>query len=149
MSLPDRLRPFVGRMREWVGDRRRSPRSKASLPFRASSDPAGGPGWSASGRTHDVSASGLGLLFLAPEFGGEQRPAGGGAFLLTLEIGGREMRLVATPARLAPAPAAGGEKSDVHLVGARIDIIDEEDRLLLENFIKSRRFPARDVAPLL
>ena len=140
MSLPDRLRPFVGRMREWVGDRRRSPRSKASLPFRASSDPAGGIGWS---------ASGLGLLFLAPEFGGEQRPAGGGAFLLTLEIGGREMRLVATPARLAPAPAAGGEKSEVHLVGARIDIIDEEDRLLLENFIKSRRFPARDVAPLL
>ena len=148
MSLPDKLRPLVGRVREWVGDRRRSPRCKASLPFRASSDPAGGTGWSAAGHTHDVSATGLGMLLPAPEPGGEQQPAVG-AILLTLKIGRREMRLVATPARLDPAPAAGGENSGVRLVGARIDRMDEQDRLLLENYVRARRFPARDVAPLL
>src|SRR5215213_4182793 len=110
MPLPDKLRPLVGRVRELVGDRRRSPRCKVSLPFRASSDPAGGAGWSAAGHTHDVSATGLGMLLPAPEPGGEQPPAGG-AFLLTLQIGRREMRLVATPARLAPAPAGGKEHS--------------------------------------
>ena len=149
MLLPDKLRPLVSRVREWVGDRRRSPRSKASLPFRASSDTAGSTGWSAAGHTHDVSATGLGMLFPAPEPGGEQYPAGSSTFLLTLKIGRREMRLVATPARLDPAPAAGGEKSGVRLVGARIDTMDEQDRVLLENYIKARRFPARDVAPLL
>ena len=148
MSLPDKLRPLVGRVRGWVGDRRRSPRSKASLPFRASSDPAGGTGWSAAGHTHDISATGLGMLLPAPEPGAEQQPVGG-TFLLTLKVGRRQMRLVATPARLDPAPAAGGEKSGARLVGVRIDTMDEQDRLFLENYIKARRFPARDVAPLL
>jgi c-di-GMP-binding flagellar brake protein YcgR len=146
MPLPGKLRPLVGRVREWVGDRRGSQRCKACLPFRVSSDPAGGTGWSAAGHTHDISATGLGMLL--PEPGAEQHPAGG-AVLLTLRIGRREMRLVATLSRIAPAPAAGGEKSGARLLGARIDMMDEQDRLLLENYIKARRFPARDVAPFL
>ena len=149
MSLPDKLRPLVSRLREWVGDRRRSVRCKASLPFRASSDSAGGTGWSVVGHTHDVSATGLGMLFPAPEPDGEQRTACGSTFLLTLQIGRREVRLVATPARLAPAPAAGGEKSGARLVGARINMVEEQDRLLLEDYVRARRFPAGDVAPLL
>jgi hypothetical protein len=35
------------------------------------------------------------------------------------------------------------------LVGARIAMMDEADRVLLETYISARRFPARDVAPLL
>ena len=148
MLLPDKLRPLVGRVREWVGDRRGSQRCKASLPFRVSPDPAGGTGWSVAGHTHDISATGLGMLLPVPEPGAEQQPAGG-AVLLILQIGRREMRLVATLARIAPVPAAGGEKSGARLLGARIDMMDEQDRLLLENYIKARRFPARDVAPFL
>jgi hypothetical protein len=87
------------------------------------------------------------MFIPAAEHGGEQ-PLGG-TVLLTLKIGRREMRLVATPARLAPAPAAQGETSGVRFVGAKIDMMDEQDRLLLENYIRARRFPARDVAPLL
>ena len=149
MSLPDKLRPLIGRLREWVGDRRYSVRRKASLPFRATSDSAGGMGWSVVGRTHDVSTTGLGMLFPAPEPGGEQRALSGSTFFLTLQIGRRQVRLVATPTRLAPAPAEGGERSGVRLVGARIDMVEEQDRVLLENYVRSRRFPARDVAPLL
>jgi hypothetical protein len=46
-------------------------------------------------------------------------------------------------------PAAGSEKSVARLVGAKIDMMDEEDWVPPENYIRARRFPARDVEPLL
>jgi PilZ domain-containing protein len=140
-----------GRVRAWFNDRRRDPRYKARLPLSVSL--AGRrPGRGTSpptviGYTHDVSASGLGLILPSLRVGDHDLAEGGHPLNLTLELGRGRIQAQAAAVHslpLGPGPRAG--ESD-YLVGAHLTGISDGDRALLVNYTKRYRFPVSNSAP--
>lgn len=137
--MPERLRRIAGRLREMVADRRRSPRFGARLPVVVSLLEAEGGAEPAnvSGHTRDLSADGLGLVLPNIRVGGRYLVGDSVTLRVTLKLPGGYARLYATPVRYEKLEAEGPERG--FLVGLRLTDNSEQDRALLNDYLKSLR----------
>jgi hypothetical protein len=135
--MPEHLRKIANRLRELVADRRRAPRYRVSLPVsvslldaEASAQPA-----LVQGRTHDVSAEGIGVILPHVRVGDRYLVGDSVTLRVTLKLPEGYARLYGTPVRHEKLDAAGPETG--FLVGIRLTDTDERDRALLLEYINS------------
>jgi hypothetical protein len=135
--MPEHLRKIASRLREFVADRRRSPRYHVTLPVtvslldaEASAEPA-----LVQGHTRDVSADGLGVVLPHIRVGGRYLVGDSVTLRITLKLPDAYARLYGTPVRYEKLEA--GESDKGFTVGIRLTDTDERDQALLINYIKS------------
>ena len=135
--MPEHLRKIASRLREFVADRRRSPRYRVSLPVtvslldaEASAEPA-----LVQGHTRDVSGEGLGVILPNIRVGGRYLVGDSVTLPITLKLPDGYARLYGTPVRYEKLEAADTDKG--FIVGIRFTDTAERDQTLLVNYIKS------------
>jgi hypothetical protein len=135
--MPEHLRKIASRLREFVADRRRSPRYRVSLPItvslldaEASAEPA-----LVQGRTRDVSADGLSIVLPNIRVGGRYLVGDSVTLRITLKLPDSYARLYGMPVRYEKLEADGPDTG--FIVGIRLTDISERDHALLLNYIKS------------
>ena len=135
--MPEHLRKIASRLREFVADRRRSPRYRVSLPVtvslldaEASAEPA-----LVQGHTRDVRGEGLGVILPNIRVGGRYLVGDSVTLRITLKLPDGYARLYGTPVRYEKLEAADTDKG--FIVGIRFTDTAERDQTLLVNYIKS------------
>ena len=134
--MPDRLRYITSRLRDFVGNRRRAPRYRVSLPVYVSlldAAPGAPPQAGVAGQTRDLSDGGLALLLPAVRIGGRYLVGDGAKLRITLDLGGASARLYGEPVRYEPIEGAPPEAR--FLVGVRLD--ETGDRAALSDYLKT------------
>jgi hypothetical protein len=134
--MPERLRFITGRLRDFVGNRRRAPRYNVRLSaYVAVLDAAPGapPSAGLAGHTRDASDGGLALLLPAVRVGGRYLVGEGVKLRITLKLGDASARLYGTPVRYEQLDGAPPEAR--FLVGVRLD--DSGDRAALAEYLKN------------
>ncbi len=135
--MPELIRTIASRLRELVGNRRRSPRRGVRLPvFVSLLDNATGdapPG--VAGHTHDASESGLAVILPAIRVGGRYLAGDGVTLRLTLKLPETSARLYGTPVRYERLDE--GQPDAGFLVGIRLN--DDGDRALFSEYLKGLR----------
>ena len=137
--MPEHLRKIASRLREFVADRRRSPRYRASLPVtvslldaEASAEPA-----LAQGRTRDVSADGLGVILPNIRVGGRYLVGDSVTLRVTLKLPDGYARLYGTPVRYEKLEPGGPDTG--FFIGIRLTETSERDLALLVDYINSMK----------
>ena len=149
--MPELIRSVVSRARNYLKDRRQSPRLRVRLMFTVSlprpqngnglSRPQNGNGLSKpthflTGHTRDVSVHGMALLVSSIHMNGRHLAADGLALDVRLNLGdGHIIRMQVTPERYERLDER--EMGCAYLIGVRIVKVDEDDRQLYENFISN------------
>lgn len=135
--MPEHLRKIASRLREFVADRRRSPRYRVSLPVtvslldaEASAEPA-----LAQGHTRDVSADGLGIVLPNIRVGGRYLVGDSVTLRITLKLPDSYARLYGMPVRYEKLEA--GDPDTGFIVGIHLTETSERDQALLVNYIKT------------
>lgn len=135
--MPEHLRKIASRLREFVADRRRSPRYRVSLPVtvslldaEASAEPA-----LVQGHTRDVSGDGLGIILPHIRVGGRYLVGDSVTLRVTLKLPDGYARLYGTPVRYEKLEAVESDKG--FIVGLRLTDTSERDHELLANYIKT------------
>ena len=134
--MPELLRYITRRLREFVGNRRRAPRHRVTLPAYVSlldAAPGAPPSAGVAGQTCDLSDGGLALRLPAVRVGGRYLVGDGVKLRITLNLGGASARLYGTPVRYEPVEGAPPETR--FLVGVRLD--DTGDRAALAEYLKN------------
>lgn len=127
--MSELLRTFVGRIREFAGDRRHSARRRARLDFTVT--PAvlakvnGLRPSSLHGYTRDISPSGLGLIVPAIRIEDRYLAGGNCRLVLSLELPQETIQMIVTSFRYEPLE---DEEDQGYLIGARITDMSEHDR---------------------
>jgi hypothetical protein len=139
--MPERLRTIASRLRELVGNRRRSPRRRVRLPvFVSLLDPGpGAPPAGVAGHTRDASASGLGVVLPVVRLGGRYLVGDGVTLRLTLKLPATTARLYGTPVRYERLEE-GEDGKDAQppagfLVGIRLN--EDGDRAAFAEYLQS------------
>lgn len=128
--MAELLRRIVVRLREYAGNRRRSPRRKvrlavvvALLDERAVAQPT------LAGHTCDISSTGLGLVLPAVRLGDRYLTGEGQTLRITLQLPDTHVRLYATPVRYERLEGEGEGEHRGYLLGLRLSETDDPDRL--------------------
>jgi hypothetical protein len=136
--MPELLRSIAGRLRQYVADRRRSPRLRVRLDVTvALFDMSAATPWSkpVAGHTRDVSESGVGLVLPAIRIGDRYLVGQDQTLSIILKLPAGNARLYAAPARYERLEA---EQPDTgFFVGVRITSMDEKDRALFNEYLES------------
>ncbi len=135
--MPEHLRKIASRLREFVADRRRSPRHRVSLPVtvslldaEASAEPA-----LAQGHTRDVSGDGLGVILPNIRVGGRYLVGDSVTLRVTLKLPETYARLYGTPVRYEKLEADGPDAG--FFIGIRLTETSGRDHALLVEYINS------------
>jgi hypothetical protein len=126
-------------MRNYVKDRRRSPRVRARLLFTISVRQKTKVTSTIprdrilKGHTRDICATGLGLLLPQVHLDGHHLATEGREMNVVLELPGGPMSLIVEPTRYEYLDES--ELGCSYLIGVKIVGISDEDRLRIENFI--------------
>lgn len=139
-------RSFWGRLREYVGDRRRSPRRGARFAARVPAvvsllEAGAGLGRGASGapsvegETRDLGPSGLTLRVGRVRVGGQYLTDGERHLGVRLELPAGGVSLLARAVRFEHPPGGAGESG--YLLGLRILKVREEDLALFSGFLRT------------
>jgi hypothetical protein len=134
--MPELLRSITSRLRDFVGNRRRAPRHRVTLPaFVAVLDAAQGapPAAGLACQTRDASDGGLALLLPGVRVGGRYLVGEGVKLRITLKLPDASARLYGTPVRYEQLDDAPPDAR--YLVGVRLD--DAGDRAILSEYLKS------------
>jgi len=138
--MAELLRRMAFRLREYVGNRRRSPRYRvrlaavvALLDERAASQPT------VAGHTRDLSESGIGLVLPAVRLGDRYLTVEGLTLRVTLQLPETHVRLYASPVRYERLEEEGGERG--YLLGLRLAEAEDQDR---QKFLEYLKGVARD-----
>jgi hypothetical protein len=137
---------LLGWLREYVGDRRRSPRRGARFAARvpaavnllkagAEFGPAAAGASSVAGETRDVGPTGLTLLVGRVRVGGEYLTDGEHHLGVRLELPAGNVALLARAVRFEQPPEGGGESG--YLLGLRILKVRGEDLALFSGFLRT------------
>jgi hypothetical protein len=139
-------RSYLARLREYVGDRRRSPRRGARFTARAPaavtilgagaeypSAAASGP--SVEGETRDLGLSGLTVRVGRIRAGGQYLTDAELQLGVRLELPAGEVYLLAKAVRFEPAPEEGGGSG--YLLGLRILKVTEDDFALYSGYLRT------------
>ncbi len=142
--MPEHLRKIASRLREFVADRRRSPRYRVSLPVsvslldaEASSEPA-----LVQGRTRDVSADGLGLILPAIRIGDRYLVGEDHTLRINVKLPDAHARLYGVPVRYERLQ--DGEDSNASrgfFVGLRLTETNDPDYALFSEYLKNLKRP--------
>jgi hypothetical protein len=136
--MPERLRAITSLLRQYVADRRRSPRFRVRLEAAVSLfDLRAATPWSKPlvGHTRDISADGLGLVLPAIRSDDRYLVGQDQTLRITLRLPGGSLRIYTTPVRYERLE---GEQADGgFLVGVRINEMDEQDRKLFNEYLLS------------
>lgn len=139
-------RSFLARLREYVGDRRRSPRRgarfAARVPAAVTLIEAGGEYVSGAsrapsvvGETRDLGPAGLTLLVGLVRVGGQYLTDPVHHLGIKLELPAGEVSLLASAVRFEQQPEGGGGSG--YLLGLRILKVREEDLALYSGFLRT------------
>jgi hypothetical protein len=132
--MPELIRSIAGKLRAFVGNRRRAPRFKTRLEVELSlptsgmkkSSQAEGQSLKLAGYTCDISTSGLALIVPAIRIGGNYITEGNRTLEISLKLPNGVVKIYGKPVRYTPldedATATG------HLVGVHIESMSDEDR---------------------
>ncbi|HEY0080195.1 MAG TPA: PilZ domain-containing protein [Pyrinomonadaceae bacterium] len=140
--MPELVRTIANRLREFVGNRRYAPRRRTHLPItvsllekkpNAANSATRQP--SLTGRTHDLSATGLGLILPVIRIGGRYLTGDSQQLHINLELPARPVVLHAIPARYERLETDDSQTG--YFIGARITHIADADRALLLEYIDS------------
>jgi hypothetical protein len=140
------LRSYLARLREYVGDRRRSPRRGARFAARIPAVvtmleagvgyPSGAvPGPSVEGETRDLGLSGLTLRLGRVRVGGRYLTDAEQHLGVRLELPAGEVSLVAKAARFEHTPGEAGGAN--YLLGLRILKVSEDDFALYSGYLRT------------
>ena len=137
--MPELLRSIAGRLRQYVADRRRSPRLRVRLAVTVSLfDLSAATPWSKpiAGHTRDVSEDGLGLLLPAIRVGDRYLVGQDQSLSIILKLPTGNARIYAAPARYERLE--DDQQPDTgFFVGVRITGMDEKDRALFTEYLES------------
>ncbi len=137
--MPELLRTVVGRLREFVADRRSAPRRRVRLACSVSlHDPKAGapqarPAPSLECHTRDLSATGLSLVAPAIRVGGRYLTES--ALRLRLEHRAGAIEIVAQTVHYEPLPPEADETG--YHIGLRIVSMSDEDRARYADYLRS------------
>jgi hypothetical protein len=140
-------RAIVSRLRQYVGDRRRSTRCNVRLAFSLSlvSPTKNLNGTSRTsnmvGHTLDLSAHGLALIVPAITLGDHHLVAENRSVSLKLELPGRLVRMQVTPVRYERLEEQGTDTG--YLIGVKITGMPDEDRARFAEYVESLLRPKR------
>lgn len=139
-------RSYLSRLREYVGDRRRSPRRGARYAARVPavvtileagvkypSGAAQGP--SVEGETRDLGASGLTVRLGRVRTGGQYLTDAEHQLGVRLDLPAGEVFLLAKAVRFEHTPGEGGSAD--YLLGLRILKVSEDDLVLYSSYLKT------------
>jgi len=136
--MPELLRSIAGRLRQYVSDRRQSPRFRVRLVATVSLfDLKAATPWSkpVAGHTRNVGEDGLELVLPAIRVGDRYLVGQDQALSIILKLPTGNARIYASPARYERLEE---EQPDTgFLVGVRITGMDEKDRALFNEYLKS------------
>jgi len=138
--MPELLRSLVAQLREVVGNRRRARRYRASVPFSVSlHDPKQGSEQllqapHLEGVTHDISATGLGLVVPAIRINDRYLSAPDQTLRLLLQYPGATMEMHVIAVRYEQLDRDGA--SGGYLIGVRITWMSEADRTRFDKYLK-------------
>ena len=138
--MPELVRSVAARVRDYLKNRRQSPRLRVRLVFtiglHRGTNGKGSSRWSQTlkGHTRDMSASGLALLLPQIHLHGHHLAAEARELDLRLELGGDPIMMIVVPNRYEHLDTA--ELGCNYLIGARIVGIDEADRQRYLSFIR-------------
>ena len=137
-------RTFLGWLREYVGDRRRSPRRGARFAARvpavvslleADAEFGHGASESVEGETRDLGPSGLTVVVGRVRVSGQYLTDAEHRLGVSLELPAGNVSLVARAVRFEHPPAGVGESG--YLLGLRITKVREEDLALFSGFLRT------------
>jgi hypothetical protein len=139
-------RSYLARLREYVGDRRRSPRRGARFAARVPavaaileaglefpSGAARGP--SIEGETRDLGPSGLTLRLVRIRAGGQYLTDSEHRLVIRLELPAGEVSLLAKAVRFEEAPDEGGGAG--YLLGLRVLKVSEDDFAVYSGYLRT------------
>jgi hypothetical protein len=143
--MPELIRSIAGRLREFVGNRRRAPRYmthlEVGLALNVSLPGAGeGAGRKESqpvrlaGYTRDISASGLALIVPSIRVGGQYVTGENRRLRIILKLPTGPIEIQATPVRYRPLDEGGTDTG--YLVGIQIVSMSDEDRALFDAYLE-------------
>ena len=137
--MPELLRTFVGRLREFAGDRRHMPRRRVRLEFTVVPETPnkanGRRPQSLRGYTRDISVNGLGLIVPAIRIADRYLAGENCQLGVTLELPTGSVHIRAVSARYEPLE---NEDDQGYLIGARIIEMSDEHRKLFTTALKNR-----------
>lgn len=137
--MPELTRTLVSRLRFLFGNRRRSKRRLARLPFsvtpsdRRLSANGSGPAPSIEGVTRDLSKTGMGLIVPAIRIGEHYLVGETRRLEVTLELPVESIKIEVVPVRYE---ALEEHESDIgYVIGAQIINISDADRIRYEEYL--------------
>ena len=143
--MPELIRLIAGRLREFVGNRRRAPRYlthlEAGLALSVSVLNAKAGGQAASqplklaGYTRDVSATGLALIVPAIRIGGQYITGENRALEIVLKLPTGTIEIKAIAARYSPLDEEGTDTG--YLIGVQIVQMSDEDRARFDAYLQT------------
>ena len=140
--MPELVRTIANRLRELVGNRRYAPRRRVRLPVTVSlleAKPHAAHSAAAqtalAGRTHDLSATGLGLILPVIRIGGRYLTGDSQQLRIHLELPAQPVLLHAIPARYERLETDDSQTG--YFIGAHITHITDADRALLLQYINT------------
>ncbi len=147
--MPELIRSIAGRLREFVGNRRRAPRYvthlevglalNVSLPGADARQKDGDPVRLA-GYTRDISASGLALIVPTIRVGGQYVTGETRRLRIMLKLPTGPIEIHAAPVRYSPLEEGGDDTG--YLVGVQITGMSDEDRALYDAYLEKMKTEA-------
>ena len=144
--MPELLRSIVGRLRSYVGDRRRATRyvthleAGLALSVSVTNAKAGGQGSGQTlrlaGYTRDISTTGLALIVPAIRIGGNYITGENNTLQIILKLPDGVVELYGKPVRYSPFEEEGDAADTGYLVGVHIERMSEEDRVRFDAYIE-------------
>ena len=140
--MPELVRSIANRLREFVGNRRYAPRRRVRLPVAVSlveakplSPDSAARQPSLTGRTHDLSATGLAVILPVIRIGGRYLTGNDQQLRIQLELPARTVVFQAVPARYERLETDDSQTG--YFIGAHITNISDADRALLLEYINT------------
>jgi hypothetical protein len=135
------LRSFAGRLREYLGNRRRAPRYNVkakvtvSIPQRSNSLPGKSKQPSVAGYTRDVSSDGLAVIIPSIRIGGEYLTGSEKLLRLSLETAQGNVDINCRAARYVQLDEESPETG--FLVGLAIETVQEESQEIWQEWLST------------
>jgi hypothetical protein len=143
--MPELIRIIAGRLREFVGNRRRAPRyvthleAGMALSVSLSKTKVGGQGTGQllklAGYTRDVSASGLALIVPTIRIGGQYITGENRPLEIMLKLPTGQVQIKAMSVRYAPLEEEGADTG--YLIGVQIISMSDEDRARFDAYLET------------
>jgi hypothetical protein len=145
--MPELIRSIAGRLREFVGNRRRAPRYvthlevglalNVSLPGADAAKKETQP-LKLAGYTRDISASGLALIVPSIRVGGQYVTGENRRLRIMLKLPTGPIEIHATPVRYSPLDEDDGVDTG-YLVGVQIVSMSDEDRARFTAYLEQMK----------